>query len=159
MCILSQFLWSKNVQFFVLVPSLFCAVLVLLCSEKFNLRCTRFLCVDLISLRDLFPVYAGVGPVLVFLFPLPVLLDLGSFSSPCGVPAQAKFLFLGLREHSSVSRFYSTARNFFGSAMDLSAGHRQDSIFRVLAALIGLRLEISFGLPVRAAVSIFSLCS
>jgi hypothetical protein len=89
-----------------------CAVVVLLCSEKFNLRCTRLLCADLISLRDLFPVYAGVGPVLVFLFPLPVLLDLGSFSSPCGVPAQAKFLFLGLREHSFVSRFYSATRIF-----------------------------------------------
>jgi hypothetical protein len=113
MCILSQFLWSKNVYCFILVPSLFCAVLMLFCSEKFNLRCTRFLCADLISLRDLFPVYAGVGPVLVFLFPLPVLLDMGSFSSPCGVPTQAKFLFLGLREHSSVSQFYSAARKFF----------------------------------------------
>jgi hypothetical protein len=61
----------------------------------------------------LFPVYAGVGMVLVFLFPLPVLRDMGSFSSPCGVPTQAKFLFLGLREHSSVSRFYSAAMNFF----------------------------------------------
>jgi hypothetical protein len=51
--------------------------------------------------------------VLVFLFPFPVLRDMGSFSSPCGVPTQAKFLFLGLREHSSVSRFYSAAMNFF----------------------------------------------
>jgi hypothetical protein len=32
-------------------------------------------------LGDLFSVYVGVSPVLAFLFPLPVLLDLASFSS------------------------------------------------------------------------------
>jgi hypothetical protein len=56
-----------------------------------------------------------------------------------------------LREHSSVRRFYSTA-GIFWSTVDLSAGHRRDSIFRVLAALIGFRLAISFcRSPVRSA--------